>query len=1248
MYPAAPLYQDEYLMMLMGTNYQWLLFNMFSNPMSGLHYVAMTFALIGGVAILILPMLQTLRVIVPFLILAVIMIVGPYNNPAFFTLGTSLNPLPTYIVYPGQQAQYSYFIRCNTPGENVCASSTSPGKKINAALVSTVTGRDRVNTLMGGGTNVHGFAPQMAIIHYTNKIQALLASSLLKGIPKVGPMPPTVTDVAEMDAAQSDKFTPKSPELQYDKDLFSRVCKSYKDLAFGETGLTADQMNAAGGDLRAAYERFGFGSADNTKTNQMGYKYFTLKDVHDLHRYYYEFKEQNSGAAVYPPKAEGLIALSAYGYTYPDIQSGDALDALILDYAPGALTPTGAVVPGAGGIIADTFRKQVFSVSDTDKPYSPLRAKDWMAAKYYGADGANPAGTVAAWKAAADMQDTFLRAQLAMINNKQPMPGLIYREPASYSSMDVIIAGGGAKGDPFLGERVSVPWTNGEVFAIEKEKVPTLAAYDQVMKKYTIGSMKAVMSMPVAIRLPIADSQNSPGVADPYIPAAGSGYSANNYNSLGSIRVTNCAEFHAALNDKYYTAVSRQNDMPVDVNPDLNNPGRQITVNGDGSDYPVPVDSVNAADHAAINTANTGFLSSVTSWVGSKYDAGVEKIKSYVAPAALTEAESAMKNIAGSGVFSAFSGGLAGIAEWVGGWLMTIVSKFIGVAAKVFLRFAIALSNYGLALSLMITPIIYLMGLVIPGWSLQIIAAPLAAVLYFKTVAICAILIDFIIKQMQDSQLIYETGTIEYALYTFIAAAGYMSVFGVAGFLLFGLGNAGSLVQQLGGKMDAAAQQGAQGVAGTVTKPLLNAGSHLATGAKAGVGLMASMKGAEIAGRRGARKADPNATEEEVRAVGKEQRQQVWDASVDSLKRIPVIGAGLAETFNASKEAKSNLEKLRTLREVAEKTGGTAPTGTEIRKSAEDRSFAYRDQKDLIASGNNRAASELGLKNIQGQAPLDQNRVVESHMRAASASNALNVDHSFKTADGRDGRIDGLTSTLTTNSNNMRYAAAAGLKTADDAKVEMAIIAGDAQYNARENNMEALKQYYETAKDDIPAVQRDAKTGQILRDRDGKALTQVDSKGNTVYAARKGDIIGGYRATSQWATSKDPNVRKHYDKFMDMSTKAGLYESSYVDKAGNEFFITGVEKAGSGSTMGGTPPPPKDPTGGGMPGGRGDRSQSVSPSKLDTGDLGRVNRNHQYKSDGGIFIDEKTKRSVDEARSREKTDSIMGDDGDDA
>jgi hypothetical protein len=1198
---APPYMFKEYLMTQMGFNYQWLLFNYLSSPLNALFYVALALAVIGGLAILIVPRFQKLTVIVPYLVLALIVLVGPYQSSIFFN---NVSVPANEFVVPGDNTTMEKHDSCNS-GSGACTNVAGAQSTREATGQVDVIARLNAMGLGMAADDVYGFAPQTAIIHFANKAQ----NNIKRGLMGLGPGK-TQAVLAQAKVKNSDEFKVDDTAMNYHKSLFQMACPAY-----AEQALVRTDVPEIGGSVSAFDILKTWWGDDSDTMKSMGWQYFTLRDARNLNDYYYAYRNANKGALVYPVRAEGLVAYVTR-MTTTDL-FGD----------------TATHLANNNAWYADLDSEAFLGSPQYNQ--SPLRNQLALIQRYY--DNSNSSGADVA-KYSNNIIGTWLRVYGRLLNEGF-FPDFIYREPEGLTLNAPPLATAGTN------PNMTIPWSLASM------------TYDGdiITKEYLDSELDTfddyVWDLPVALRIPAA-GENIPG--DPYRVNA-SYDSRNEY----SYRVTNCAEFHMALEDRYLDKVEQERDMPVALTQDSTNPA--VNVNNNGTSVPIDVSSPFSEALSDLSTAADGYIDTalaiysflptpgnMTKWIANTVlDARGDKEN--------------QKNDAGAmdtglemAAFSGFSTGVATVAEFLGGWVMEMISWFVGVAAQLFVIFAMALANYGIALTLMITPFIYLVGLAVPGWSMQVLLAPLAAIMYFKAVSISFIIIDFVIGNMKLAEdAIYSSGTIEHALYTFIAAAAYMAAFGLAGFLLFGLGSAGGLVQHLGGKMDASAGQGAGALSRAATTGTVLAGSTLASGGTA-FGKQ-TVKGAIEAKKAGATTGGALKHGLNYGArTGLKEGADVFRGAASALKRVPVVGAAADEVFNAWGESDSTAKTLKA-QDAGARIRGEGSMGKrygKVMSEAKKRQQLQQNATMLRASGDIEGAFSLQLDSLSTLSPGDQN-FVGRNIAKQTGNSSSTIPVQGKDSKGENQFIDSFFDSIESGSTINKIADARGIKDKDAAKQEVFKTVGEGMIkgNLDKEPYKTFSKFSDVAEEDIP---------RMTKDENGNDVQAEDKTGKKLWIARKGDVIGGFAVSDRY--KNDPN--NNYNEVSKLLDQGEAYEHKFTNpKTGQETFITGsytprnaaeARKAVDGSgddtppTGGGAPTRPS----GGAPGGDGadSRDNPASPAKLDVDgkQLGREMADgfnerlkdmgdgrlkgfgNQYEKQGGFYLTSKDKAAIDE------------------
>jgi hypothetical protein len=164
------------------------------------------------------------------------------------------------------------------------------------------------------------------------------------------------------------------------------------------------------------------------------------------------------------------------------------------------------------------------------------------------------------------------------------------------------------------------------------------------------------------------------------------------------------------------------------------------------------------------------------------------------------------------GYFSPIRNVAAAAGEGLAPVAVFFKALFGGFEAGTYSGIMPSLITWFIALTILCTPLIYMIGLIIPQWSFGVLLTPIITVLYFKSVELSFVLIKQVFHLLSGKNSL--TGEIqETALRNFhdiLLGMAYTSAFAVSLVLLFGLRNPAGLIQGLAGKVDNMAKVSAQ------------------------------------------------------------------------------------------------------------------------------------------------------------------------------------------------------------------------------------------------------------------------------------------------------------------------------------------------------------------------------------------------------------------------------------------------------
>lgn len=136
------------------------------------------------------------------------------------------------------------------------------------------------------------------------------------------------------------------------------------------------------------------------------------------------------------------------------------------------------------------------------------------------------------------------------------------------------------------------------------------------------------------------------------------------------------------------------------------------------------------------------------------------------------------------------------VASWVQGFVYGAYMKLMPV-----------IIGYGIALTLFMTPFVFLMGIAVPMQARSVIIAPIVAIAFLKTVSIALVVVDhsFVSLMFWVERVNVSDPELYKAMLIMAHLTASVSLFSLAGLLLFGLNDPGSFVKHLS-SMDKAGQ----------------------------------------------------------------------------------------------------------------------------------------------------------------------------------------------------------------------------------------------------------------------------------------------------------------------------------------------------------------------------------------------------------------------------------------------------------
>lgn len=209
------------------------------------------------------------------------------------------------------------------------------------------------------------------------------------------------------------------------------------------------------------------------------------------------------------------------------------------------------------------------------------------------------------------------------------------------------------------------------------------------------------------------------------------------------------------------------------------------------------------------------------------------------------------------------SGPLQEFTSWVADIGMKVKAQFEGIGAVAFIRFLQLFIAIGLFFIIMCTPILYMMGLLVPAHAPGVIITSLLSIVALKAIPIGFTLVDAVMTNAMSSYDILNFNDTDMALMLYVTATAYTSITMITFFLLFKAGDTQSVIGQMT-SLDNKANEIAD-TAGTIVKGLaVAAGAAVTAGAGGAIGAAAkgsslkniagaaATQGGEVFGKRGA------------------------------------------------------------------------------------------------------------------------------------------------------------------------------------------------------------------------------------------------------------------------------------------------------------------------------------------------------------------------------------------------------------
>ncbi|MFT7432772.1 MAG: hypothetical protein ACI9TY_000393 [Alphaproteobacteria bacterium] len=296
--------------------------------------------------------------------------------------------------------------------------------------------------------------------------------------------------------------------------------------------------------------------------------------------------------------------------------------------------------------------------------------------------------------------------------------------------------------------------------------------------------------------------------------------------------------------------------------------------------------------------------------------------------------------------------------EWVAETATKIGAQFAGIGALAYVKFLQMFISIAIFFILMCTPILFMMGLVVPSHAPGVIVVSLISVLALKAIPIGYTLVDAVMSIAMQRFDILDYTKLDYALMIYVTAAAYTSVTMVTFFLLFKAGDASTVLGQIS-QMDSKANEAADTAAAIVKGVAGAAALAVTAGVGGAIGGIASGKGVGKAA-----------------LSGGNQMKEVFGKN--GLSAIPGAGNAFQEVTGSYREGKAetsirgevtnnnkNIDNLNA--EIdAELSGSKGPISPERRKELEDNKStneAQRKSYGSLVSANKDSQAENKYRN---------------------------------------------------------------------------------------------------------------------------------------------------------------------------------------------------------------------------------------------------------------------------------------------
>lgn len=864
-----------------------------------LHYIALTFALVGGLSFLLIPRMRELKNILCWLFIVLVLIVGPYGNKAFF--------------YPAGEVK-----------KDILTLQCKP--------IKDHQGKDIPNEECAGKTQAanHYFTPHVVIIDAASRLHHAMHDAFFgengflgRNIADTTKAIPAFKEMPQLTLASR-------PDLQQEVSIFSGICSNGQGLNLLTKSPYNENVSIENGLASTPV------TLSKTESDALKFKTFTLQDVvNGIHNHTNHHSGMDS--LTYPPFGIYYDGPNLIQYTDPDDKSDNPALKNEDDNLKRGLLKYDEKIPHSNDSkysVGQIYSK-IYGINYPEENYNfnNVDAKTPQESKVYSA--------AAAYSLGLPVDKHTNRQNMGKVRSLIPY----YYVPLS----EVIDSKKDADNNYYefssgtLSYRSTVDsWTGfytTQNDVIDERVEGNTPDLQQGIDKINQTNLQQVPVALGLLRKQQAEFFESSGWASflQYSAVGGVRDAAAHYGgpfayddpATGDTQqvvptsmqtgereysvVHNCQQFHKDLNDRIarHLLVATQfpeqlisgiaakynkiDTFPTTPTTNVMHTGRK-EVNILREAYNNYIDPKEKGRRDQNYGSKGGDVSKVTPevyrefirkellrlMITSTFQAEDYYIRKFD-PAGAVRNQKIQTASTGEDVIEKFKGPgqiLAGITDFISDKIVVIGSWFQGGKVLAYLRFLKIVVSIAILFVLMLTPLLMMMGLLIPSYAPGVLVLTIGSMVVLKAIPIMYTVTDaamtIVAKTIETSQTF--SHNTDQALMLYVMATVYTSIVGVTMWVMFKSGDAGQLanLQQLDGAANKVAET-AEGFA----KALAVTGAALATGGGA-AGLGALAKGKGLSGA--------------ALAAAKQGKEVISNSASD----IPVVGQVLREANPAS------------------------------------------------------------------------------------------------------------------------------------------------------------------------------------------------------------------------------------------------------------------------------------------------------------------------------------------------------------